>query len=325
MSLGLFFQQQYTNNIIKDATKNQLELTRDLINSKVSYNINNLEQTINYASYYIASEEYDDTQILKFLKTILNRNDMLSSIYYVDKENNMINASGWVPPEDFDATKRPWYKKAISKNQLIITDAFLNASKTDFIITIAKPIYDNNNNFIGVIGEDIYLADITQIVQSITMGDKEFLFIMDNKYQVLTYSMHNQRYTNDIKLVSDISPDLNKSSFNLYADTRLITLNNVKGYLSHTIIKDTGWTIGIFTPLSEAIGVKVQLLNMFYIILTISIFMFVMLMFTTNRFIIKPIEDLAESISKLDVKENLGARLKESKKNSLNKIIQSGK
>jgi len=323
MCLGLFSQQLYTNNIIKDATKNKLELTRDIVNSKISYNINTLEQTINHVSYYISSGDYNETQILNFLTTILQRNDMLSSIYYVDKENKMINASGWVPPKDFDATKRPWYMEAINENKLIVTDVFLNASKTDFIITIAKPVYNENNQFMGVIGGDVHLEDITQIVQSIHIDNKEFLFIIDNKYQILVYSRYNQKNKNSIKLIGDISPDLNRSSFKNYMNTKLVTINNVAGYLSHTTIKDTGWTIGIFTPLSEAISSKVQLLNMFYIVLTISILMFVMLMFTTNKFIIKPIEDLAINISKLDIKKNLGVRLKENKKNPLNKIVQS--
>ena len=80
-------------------------------------------------------------------------------------------------PEDYDWMSRDWYIKALEYDGLAYSDVFLDAIDDKPIIAISKPVYNQNNEFLGVVACDISMEKIVEIVEEAKgKGLRLFLF-----------------------------------------------------------------------------------------------------------------------------------------------------
>jgi len=92
--------------------------------------------------------------------------DMLD--FYIGMEDGyFVTGSGWQPPNDYDPTQRPWYKKVLRVGKATITDAYLDMNTGKISITGVSPIKNKNGRIIGSVGTDIYLDSISKYVENI--------------------------------------------------------------------------------------------------------------------------------------------------------------
>ncbi|OYT27568.1 MAG: hypothetical protein B6U97_01100 [Candidatus Altiarchaeales archaeon ex4484_96] len=98
-----------------------------------------------------------------------NRNQHTVAIYFMSKDNVVryypnVNFSEVIPP-DFMITQRPPYMSAAPesnpKRKVVWTPVYEDATGKGLIITAVAPLYINGDEFIGVVGVDITLEDIS--------------------------------------------------------------------------------------------------------------------------------------------------------------------
>ncbi|QCX32752.1 methyl-accepting chemotaxis protein [Caloramator sp. E03] len=110
----------------------------------------------------------------------------ISSIYMGVNNGKMIIAPKQALPEGYDPRKRSWYIDASSSNSFVITDPYEDAiQKGIFMVTYAKAIKDSSNNLIGVVGLDIKLSTLSELVQSIKIGNSGFVTITDKNGTII--------------------------------------------------------------------------------------------------------------------------------------------
>ncbi len=93
-----------------------------------------------------------------------------------------INLGAVVPP-DFVVTQRPWYTGATLQNnpdrKVIWSPVYVDATGKGLLVTAAAPVYTGQDKFIGVVGIDFTLKDISVGVEKAQSRGGDYSFLVD--------------------------------------------------------------------------------------------------------------------------------------------------
>jgi diguanylate cyclase (GGDEF)-like protein/PAS domain S-box-containing protein len=323
IALGLFVQFNYFNGILTEETQMLTASSLDSIGSQISSDLLSKGQIIADAADYIALQKWNNEELLAYLKRLETNNSSYSSVYYGTKDNLMINGSGWVPPQTFDLRTRPWYIQAVKESKLIFTDVFINASKDKLIITIAKPVYDSNNQLLGVIAGDVSIKDIVSLVKDKKITSKGYSFLIDGQGNILAHPKYDYGPTSKLKNVNEISKELTAYLSQNKPGITKISLDGIDGYIAYQAIEKTNWKIGSFIPLNEYMRKDLQFMRIFLITLISSFTVFIIFLWQQKRYLINPLLTLGKDIQKINVENNRDFRLPTEKNEPLEVLRKS--
>lgn len=309
IALGLFNQFYYFNEILTKQTRMLTASSRDIIGTEISSHILRKGQLITDVADYISLEQWTNEELLDYMKRLMRNNSSFSSIYFGTTDNVMINGSGWVPPQSFDLRTRPWYIEAVKESNLIYTDVFVNASNDKLIITIAKSVYNSNNQLLGVIAGDLSIKNIVSVVEDQKITGTGYSFLIDGKGTILAHPNYDYEPTSELKNINDISKDLTIYLCDNKPGITKLTFDGNKGYLAYQAIESTNWKIGTFIPLNEYISKEYQFLRIFVITLISSVFVFVIFLWQQKKYLITPMLTLDADIQRINVQTRRAFRL----------------
>lgn len=309
MALGMFIEFKYFEHTIKDETQTNIILERDAVASDINTGLNIKAQVIKDAASYVAVET-NEGHILEVLKKLANNNPSFYSLYFGTPDNHMINSSGFVPPATFDLRTRPWYQKAVAENKLIFTEPFVNATKDQLIITVASPVYNANNEFLGVVAGDISIKNIIDLVIAKNISDNHYSFLIDGKGNILAHPHYDYNLTSELVNIGDISESLSESMLQSKTGSTAIVLDNKNGFLAYQPIDGTDWMVGSFIANDEYIQSDLQTLMIFLLVLISSGFILLVILILQKKHIIRPILKLDQDIQAISIEDNINYRLK---------------
>lgn len=281
-------------NVIKVATSEQTRATAEQVhalNTSFELFFEHMESTVNRLA---AKDELDDISkkrsiILKELKQITEHNHAIGSSYFgIEQSGEVLIYPKADLGTDFDVRTRTWYQLAQKNpNQLVWTEPYKDARTGDMIVTLAKSVDDA-----GVVGVDITLATLTEMVNETKLGESGFAFLLDqNGY----YMAHPDA----AKVTEDFSKDSlyaamdeKEGSFigNYYDEEKLI------GYATN---ETTGWKIVGLVDKSEIVGRANVILIPNLLVLSIIILVAIALASLASRFITQPIKQLRNTVRKM--------------------------
>ena len=318
IAIGLIFSlfKTFDTRLLEEIEKN-LTIENEYYKTSISSQLEKKSEIINNLSTYMESKRqlnYDE--LLDYMKAMLNKNSNIESIYFGSTDNLLVNGSGWIPPEDFDLRTRPWYVKAINHGKLVITDVFLNASSEKYIITIAKPVYSYKGQVIGVLGADLSLDSIVDLISVQDDSYGEF-FILNEELELIAKS----RTQDDGKpILEDISLKISSNISNIGTSVAEATLNNEKGYVSISRIDGTNLYVGVFNPIKSYNYYDTQWRNILIISVIFLIGLLLIMFLIQNKIIIKPAYTLENDIKQISVTDNINYRLEELKRDPFENI-----
>lgn len=318
IAIGLIFSlfKTFDTRLLEEIEKN-LTIENEYYKTSISSQLEKKSEIINNLSTYMESKRqlnYDE--LLDYMKAMLNKNSNIESIYFGSTDNLLVNGSGWIPPEDFDLRTRPWYVKAINHGKLVITDVFLNATSEKHIITIAKPVYSNKGQVIGVLGADLSLDSIVDMISVQDDSYGEF-FILNEELELIAKS----RAQDDGKpILEDTSLKISSNISNIGTSVAEATLNNEKGYVSISRIDGTNLYVGVFNPIKSYNYYDTQWRNILIISVIFLIGLLLIMFLIQNKIIIKPAYTLENDIKQISVTDNINYRLEELKRDPFENI-----
>ena len=308
VALGMIFEYRAFKNVVSTEVKKNIILSRDYISSEIEGKLIEKSQTILSAKSVLQLNQ-DDDHILSHLQQLLNDSPTFASLYYGSSKNEMINASGWIPPAGFDLTQRPWYLSAAETGDLIYTNAFLNASKDHLIVTIATPLYDPDNNLLGVVAGDILLDSIIEMVNNQIIDNGGYSFLMDGQYNILAHPNLELGTALNLMNIADLSSDLIQIFDSEPESLKTVILDNVEGYLAFEEISGTSWKVASFIPLREYLTSERQLLYTFlFAIISMTLIMLISVLFQ-RKYLIMPMADFDRDIQKIGRVSDFSYRL----------------
>ncbi|NIC04306.1 methyl-accepting chemotaxis protein [Billgrantia bachuensis] len=102
-----------------------------------------------------------------FLATYMAYQDTGETIFY----------DGWEPPADFDPRVRPWYERAVTEGESIVTLPYVDTVTGGLVVTIASP-FESNGSLVAVAGGDVAIDDVVTIVSDISPTPSSFAFLV---------------------------------------------------------------------------------------------------------------------------------------------------
>lgn len=215
------------------------------------------------------------TSYLDFIApNFLRSHSEVVSVYYISKLGYTtyypnINLAKTVPP-DFDPTEQTFFSIASPQNNPEQTPQwtapYQDPAGEGLIVTLSIPIYSSIGTFKGVVGSDIQLSKIADVISSIKMGETGFSFLVDNDGRII--SMPEQGYSflriqpevipvNEspkqtiLENVPDDLKEITQRIVNGEPGLQIVLINGIENYIAIAPLQTTDYHLAVFAPVNE--------------------------------------------------------------------------
>jgi diguanylate cyclase (GGDEF)-like protein/PAS domain S-box-containing protein len=305
LSAFLFFAIYiFASFTIRTRQEELLSLEMDVVSADVNHFYDDFFISLDQIASFIKIN--GTTDLLDYIVEVDEQDPWLESIYLGTPDNQMINSSGFVPGPGFDLTTRPWYQLAILEDETIITYAFLNATEDKLITTVAQPVYDTSNEFIGVLAIDIDIETIKLYFENKKVGDTGFALIIDSNDHIVAHP-NDDLFSNTLMELSYIGislDDYNESSIH-----ERVQIGDMEGSILWNRVLGDGYKVLIFMPSDEYYHTQNQFMNYFILVYSMVVIITLTFLWMNFKRIFTPINHLVKDLSKINVKDNIGYRL----------------
>ncbi len=233
---------------------------------------------------------------LNFLQSFKSDPQILD--LYIGLENGvMVDGAQEDLPSDYDPRKRGWYKQALEKKSLIFTDAYVDAGTKKYIITAAIPVTTKQGTLKGVVGMDISLDTLSNLIKEVNLDGSGYGFIFDHSGVVLA-SPDQKEVSTNLHENAVFKDSIDKILEN---NTGVFSYKNDDGtqLMLYTTIPSTGWRIAIVVPEADAYNALGGLKIEFAIITLLGIFISLLLGLGFVKRLVKNISILTVSAQKM--------------------------
>lgn len=119
---------------------------------------------------------------------IFDDQDTLESSQLFTHDNNFSQLSvKQITKESYDPRDRIWFNKALDNGALSWTDPYVFFSSRKPGITSSMPVYDKDEQLIGVIGVDVSLATISSFFDNLNLGKNSTAFVTNRLGEIIAY------------------------------------------------------------------------------------------------------------------------------------------
>lgn len=265
--MGIFLGVQ-SSNTVNDIMRAELDAETHTAASEVDSF---------FQKYYGVSEALASTQLVRDVVTEKTEggivkhslyNSLLETLNYIQQDNKedvtyvwvfslsmeeLLQSDGQVfKAGDIDFSSRSWYKLVMDKKDTIITEAYSSINSDVNTVTVASPVFVNEN-MVGVIGMDINMEHLTEVLSSITVGDSGYITLYDLNNRIVYHPDSSVMNTNaeDADYSSNIlDPLLSKTN----QSATLYTRKGTPYYGSISNIEDMGYTVLGILPQEEFVS-----------------------------------------------------------------------
>jgi len=323
MVAGLLFQYLSFERLLREKSMSVTVLTAETIERTVSGRLRQNAQIILDASVFTATGTWERENLLAFYIDLMKKNPSFMSIYYGTVDNEMINGSGFIPPPSFDLRLRPWYVKAVRENKLIFTEAFLNATRDQWVITIACPVYGQNGKMVGVVGGDVIIRNILELVFDREAEETTYSFLVDGKSNILAHPYIDYDLSLPLKNVEELDLKIEQTLAHNGYELYTAFLDGKKGYLTYQGVEGTDWRIVTFLSFNAFFAYERQVFSIFILSGLASVIIFLFFLWLTKKVVLTPVLKLESEIGAIDIETSKDYRLAEGESESFNQVRQS--
>lgn len=166
-------------------------------------NFERLQEETGPGANITESERYA-TVFNSMKKIVAADSDNIQAVWVGDIDANVATQSdGYTSDSDFEITERAWYK-AVEEEKTILTDAYVDASTGNVILSAATPVYDQSGqNIIGVAGVDVALDHIDELLPEYKIGNNGFVILVTSEGNVI----YHPNTDNQQKSLSELNVD----------------------------------------------------------------------------------------------------------------------
>ena len=313
--LAVLLGMSYTS-LKKYSLNNALELSETILNdtdSKISrffLEIDYLADSIkrNSSVYDIKTDQMKEL----FITTVYARNEYLRAIYLGTGEGKMYEwgiGEGFVDnaptfPDDYDPRVRPWYKAALDADGFAISEPYIYASIYALGITCVVPVYDRQEQFVGVLGLDIMLQGLASMIKDLRVQKQGKVILLNQNFEILADQFNE--YTENI------------TRLKIFEDAELIDgsegyfiteLEHRKMLTSYKIIESTGGILLVAIPYNVIMEFSNQTLATILLSeIFLMVFLLVILTVLLHRIITEPLGKMLSVMKEIEY-GNVDARI----------------
>ncbi len=104
------------------------------------------------------------------------------------------SGTNWEPPEDYEATERPWYKRPMENpGEITILDPYIDVQSGNMMLALGKTLCDG----VSVISVDVSLDQIQNLTEeAVKNGNSDIEMNLNDKVMVVAHSDIGEVYKN---------------------------------------------------------------------------------------------------------------------------------
>ncbi|WP_300742129.1 methyl-accepting chemotaxis protein [uncultured Brachyspira sp.] len=208
--IAIFFTY---NKVYKDEFKKNAIIEIENAELVLSIELEKIYTVMYTLRGYFQANEPIFANIRRTLQDILKSNGNIYDILYgneIPYNKSGLFVNGITPyPDTYDQTSRLWYKGAISKDGIFITEPYVDANTGNICITLSLAVY-TNNSLKGVIGIDFLEMNnlLTKVITdnqvNLVASDGLYMSHQDKNYIFnKQYNIYNEPLFKDAKTYED--------------------------------------------------------------------------------------------------------------------------
>ena len=152
--------------------------------------------------------------------------------------------------KSYDPRTRGWYQKAETEGKLVFTDGEWDANTGAYCIECAIPVYGKSGELLAVIGSDLYLSEMQQVLSESAIDGEYYLILNQSGHAVLepqeaSFPMLEEDKGGDLRESKNQDlADVVKSA--LQGETVAVHLGDLEDgtyYITARPIETTGWVL----------------------------------------------------------------------------------
>ncbi|MCR5347538.1 MAG: SpoIIE family protein phosphatase [Fretibacterium sp.] len=184
------------------------------------------------------------------------------SVYYATKKGVGITYDRYsqmaIPREGdteiyYDYFNAPWYLRVMRTKQLGFTDVYRDSFGRGLVVTCSAPVYDEKNEFAGVVAMDIQVSVLYKAIVEMDLGEGAFAFLVDKEGNLLEATENGGTSVKNIyySYAKEIGY---KVAGRILRGKTGVSLAPNRVYYGYTTIPATGWKLCIRVPESMVLA-----------------------------------------------------------------------
>ena len=232
------------------------------------------------------------------------------------EQDGFLSHTGSYSDASFSFKSRPYYS-AVTNNQTMLTEPYLDAETGSMVVSVASPVVFNNQ-VLGIILLDISTASISNLVIQSDYGDSGRSLVMDRNHVIIAYE-NTSLIGQNISALGIVGDAFNEELINPTGATVTYSLNDNDRISKTNNIHDLGWKMTTAIDESEYYGDTYFIIGILIVTQLISIFISLIICSNTIKKLLAPIKDLNIAMRSLS-SGNLHIDIKHNSNNEIGEL-----
>ena len=238
--------------------------------------------------------------------TLMGQNALISSfltVYFGQADGRFTVRPDAKMPEGYDPRIRPWYKDGMNANGVILTEPYIDLTTNKMVIGILG----NAGREVGVVGGDLALDGLVQIINSLNFGGMGYAFLVNDQGKILVHPDKDLV----MKSLSDVypqhTPTLTSKLTEVETDgeVRLLTFSPIKG------LPSANWYLGLSVDKDKAFSMLSTFRTSAVIATVVAVVIIIALLGLLIRVLLQPLHTMTRAMEDIAQGEgDLTKRLK---------------
>jgi methyl-accepting chemotaxis protein len=262
-------------------------------------------------------------RIIDYFDALVASDATVQSVFFADADSDDYFASrtaelpnGRVDAEGYRISQRPWWQEALRRNRLYVTSPQVDAMAGTTAVVIQGPVYRPDGRLLGVVGVDILINTMADVVGEIRYRNEGAAFLVDDSGRLIAFSgmmPDSDSRLDDLDTTVDGADGFSELSTSLTeGDTDTVgavTWQGQQQIVLHAPVRsdlpELNWTLGIMVP-ESLIGRPIQRSNTIAVLAIVLVILAVsaLTLMVTGSVVTRPVRQLGERLS--DIAEGRG-------------------
>ncbi|WP_455719067.1 methyl-accepting chemotaxis protein [Agathobacter sp.] len=238
----------------------------------------------------MADNELYDTVLDKMGAVAGLESGNIQGVFVADIDSNAsLTSAGVLSGADYDITSRAWYN-CTETGQTVLTKPYVSSSTGNTILSAATPVYDDDNNVVGVVGIDVKIESVITMMGNYTIGANGYTMLLstDGTFVYHPNSDLIDKLIQDMNISDKVVDAVNSQATELL---RYKADGSTKyGYIMP--ISDTGFIVLSCIPNGQYYSSLVMAVVMLLVVIIGGVVFILVLVGKTAGKIVKPLGEL---------------------------------
>nr|WP_019099608.1 methyl-accepting chemotaxis protein [Pseudomonas putida] len=286
----------YNDYLQRNAIREDLENYLAEMGASTSTNIRNLfEGRIKLVENLAQNIAQDPTNA----ETLMGQNALISSfltIYLGKTDGGFSVRPDAKMPDGYDPRTRPWYKDGMNAAGATLTEPYIDMTTNKMVIGILSKV----SSSVGVVGGDLALDGLVQIINSLNFGGMGYAFLVNDQGKILVHPDKDLVMKSLSDLFPQHTPKLTGELTEVQSDgqARLLTFTPITG------LPSANWYIGLSVDKDKAFSMLSTFRTSAVIATVVAVVIIIGLLGLLIRVLMQPLHTMTRAME--DIAEGEG-------------------